>query len=741
MADLFVELFSEEIPARMQLRAIDDLQKLLEAALKKEGFAFKACKNFVTPRRMALWCKDLPKELPASTTEIKGPKTSAPEQALAGFLKKNNLTKDDLTERDGIFYASATTEARSGSDVIKPIVEQILASFPWPKSMRWGFGTQSWVRPLHSIICLLDGDIIPVSFAGVTASNITYGHRFLSPDAITISDPAQYESALESAHIIADHTKRKARILQGAQNAAADAKLTLKEDAALLDEVTGLVEWPVVLTGTIDAAFMQLPSEVLVLEMRNHQKYFALQNTDGTLADKFLITANIPANDGGKAIINGNERVLRARLADGQFFWDQDRKRTLEEWATELHAVTYHAKLGSMAEKVERIETLAASLAQHVSGADQKLVSQAARLCKADLVTGMVGEFPELQGIMGEYYATAQNENASVAAAIAQHYKPQGPSDSVPTDPVAICIALADKLYTIIGLFSIDEKPTGSKDPFALRRMALGIIRIILDNDVRLPLQKVIVTEFDKSSEKEAEEKVQSTLLQMLEALGKNAAENLLSGKINLEETVDAVKGSHSNDRALKIINNSISVLAFLIDRLKVMLKDKGIRHDVIDAVTSGGDDDLVRIVNIARAVQDGIASDDGENLLAAYKRAANILTIEQKKDTTTFSADDLNAASLQEPAEKTLAAALQKIAPDLKKHMQAEAFTDAMNLLATLRAPIDQFFNDIMVNASDADLRKQRLCLLATFCKNVDNIANFSLIETDNKDSKKKAA
>jgi glycyl-tRNA synthetase beta chain len=536
--------------------------------------------------------------------------------------------------------------------------------------MRWGSGDTAWVRPLHSILCIFDGKIVPVSFAGVTAGNVTYGHRFLSPGAITVTNPAEYEAALLKAKVIADREKRKATILEQAEKAAAAQNLTLKKDDGLLEEVTGLVEWPVVLVGTIDAKYMDLPREVLVSEMRAHQKYFALENKDGSLSDKFLITANMETKDAGHAIIAGNERVLRARLADGRFFWDQDRKKTLDEWAQGLKSVTFHAKLGSIADKVERIQALALLLTDYVPNADKKLVERAAKLCKADLVTGMVGEFPELQGVMGRYYALHQKENAAVADAIRDHYKPQGPNDSVPTNPVSICVALADKLDTLVSMFAIGEKPTGSKDPFALRRAALGIIRIILESNIRLPLSAIIPAQ------------------------------------------------------------GGDDILTFFADRLKVQLKDSGIRHDLISAVFAQGEDDLVRIVARAKALQDFLSTDDGANLLTAYKRAVNIVGIEEKKDKTAYAAGDLKTSALKEKEEIDLAQMLAQQAAHIEKLRGSEQFVDAMKLLAELRQQVDRFFDKIMVNCDDKELRANRLRLLSRIRGSMDSIANFALIE-----------
>jgi glycyl-tRNA synthetase beta chain len=695
MADLLLEIFSEEIPARMQADALSHLERVLKTELDKAALPMKITGRYVTPRRLAIALADLPLQQTDVNTELKGPKIDAPDAAIQGFLKKSGMKRDQLTERDGIFIAQVQQKGKPTTEILKTIIEDMLTKFPWPKSMRWGNHDITWVRPLHSILCIFDGKVVPVEFGPVKAGNTTQGHRFLAPATITINKAGDYESALEKASVIADREKRKAFILQQAEDAAEKLGLELKNDMGLLEEVTGLVEWPVVLVGTIDAKYMDLPKEVLVSEMRAHQKYFALTKKDGALSDKFLITANMTAKDGGAAIIAGNERVLRARLADGRFFWDQDRKKTLDEMAKGLASVTYHAKLGSVADKVARIEKLAAELVEPVSSSlrgaqatkqsslDRHApdgarddVRRAAALCKADLVSGMVGEFPELQGVMGRYYALHHKESKDVADAIRDHYLPLGPDSPVPTKPVSICVALADKLDTLISMFAIGEKPTGSKDPFALRRAALGIIRIILENNIRLPLKKFVKD--------------------------------------------DLIEFSH--------------------DRLVVQLKDQNIRHDVIKAVVASGDDDLVRIVARAKAVQDFLATADGTNLLAGYKRAANILAIEEKKDKTSYKATELKTAALKDKEEKDLAEKLAKSADEINSALAKEDFAQAMKLLARLRAPIDLFFDKIMVNCEDKDLRANRLRLLAKIRESVDSIAQFSLIESDAKEQKKAA-
>jgi glycyl-tRNA synthetase beta chain len=724
MADLLLELFSEEIPARMQAEAEAHLAKSLADKLGNPA------KSFSSPRRIAVIINDVPSVQPDVNSELKGPRIGAPQAAIDGFLKKSGMTLEQLTQQDGIYIAKIEQKGKPTADILKPIIEEILGHFPWPKSMRWGSGDASWVRPLHSILCIFDGKVVPVEFAGITAGNITYGHRFLAPAPIVIDTPAGYEALLEKAFVIAGRDKRKAEILKQAQAICAAGGWRLKTDDALLEEVTGLVEWPVVLMGTIDKNYMDLPPEVLVSEMRAHQKYFALETKDGAFSDKFLITANMTASDGGKAIVAGNERVLRARLADGRFFWDSDRKKKLEDWAKGLETVTYHAKLGSVAAKVERVKKLAAELALHIK-ADKKQAEHAASLCKADLVTGMVGEFPDLQGVMGRYYALAQGEKPEVADAIRDHYLPLGPSSPVPTAPVSICVALADKLDTLCSMFAIGEKPTGSKDPFALRRAALGVIRIILENNLRLPLKNFL----DDAPFKDiALLSARDKLVKKTEARLHENPSDLKVGKyvsVNESATQDIAEDAKES--------LSAQLLGFFHDRLMVQLKDSGIRHDVIKAVIAGGDDDLVRIVNKAKAVQAFLETDDGKNLLAGYKRAANILSIEEKKDSLTYHGQ---VGALKDSAEKALLAALEAVDKTIVELKQREAYAEAMTALASLRVHIDHFFDKTMVNCDDKELRANRLRLLSFIvdCLNMHQSIDFSKIEGDSKEQKKAA-
>ncbi len=731
MADFLLEMFSEEIPARMQTAAIDDLARRIESALSEARLAFSGIEKFVTPRRLAVRVSGLPTQQPDLSSERKGPKVGAPAGAVDGFCRSVGLTVEQLEQRDikgeMFYFAVVEQKGQPTKAALTGIVEGALRDFPWPKSMRWGAHAMTWVRPLKNICCLLEGEVVPVSFGHLTSNNITYGHRFLSGEAITLSHPREYEAALEKAHVIADAAKRKATILNFAEEAAKREGLALRRDERLLEEVTGLVEWPAVSTGGFEKEYLDLPPEVLVLEMRHHQKYFALQSSrsplagepnpaqadlvggafagagalpptetadavstppqGGSISNRFLLVANMPARDGGKAIVHGNQRVLKARLEDGKFYWNQDRQTPLAEWAKKLDGMLFHAKLGSMAEKAVRIQSLALELNNYVK-ADAAKVGRAAQLAKADLVTGMVGEFPELQGVMGRYYATAQGEDADVADAIRDHYKPAGAEDDVPTSKVAICVSLADKLDSLVGLFAAGEKPTGSKDPFALRRAALGIIRIVLENNLRLPLMQVLGT--------------------TLSAYSASVLE----------------KSGQKKDALLT------DLLAFFADRLKVMLKDQGVRHDVITAVfEQGGEDDLVRLVARAKALQEFLGTEDGANLLTAYKRASNIVAKEEKKDGKTYHAA-AQQEMLQQDDEKALFEALATCRAAMEPAMQAERYGDAMKAVAALRVPVDTFFDKVTVNADDAALRINRLSLLSAIRSMLDTVASFEKIE-----------
>ncbi len=712
MPDLLLELFSEEIPARMQSAAAEQLQCNLVKRIDESRITHGDIETFVTPRRLAIRITNLPDKQPDISEERRGPKVGAPEQAIQGFLKSTGMTIDQLEKRkkgkDEFYFATTEQKGQQTASVLKAVIEDMLADFHWPKSMRWGNHAISWVRPLQNILCIFGNEIVPVKFGHLTANNYTFGHRFMAQDKIEVSNAAQYESLLEKAYVIADAKKRQKAIESNAEECARKAGAQLLRDPALLDEVTGLVEWPVVLLGKIDEKFMDLPHEVLISEMRNHQKYFntyhaASKTPDAPapLAPYFIITSNLEASDGGKAIISGNERVLRARLEDARFFWDSDRKKPLEQWAEDLSGVVFHAKLGTIAEKVERITNLSVMLAdKYISGADKDKLRCAAQLCKADLTTGMVGEFPELQGIMGEYYASEQGEANEVAVAIREHYLPQGAGDNIPQSTIGTIISLADKLDTICGMFAIGEKPTGSKDPFALRRAALGIIRIIQEKGLRIELKRILAL-----------------------ALGEHSKE----GHADIDDKIE------------KFLGETFEILSFFIDRLKVQLKEKNIRPDIIDAVFANDDDDLVRISARACAVQKFIESEDGANLLAAHNRASNIVEKEESKDAATY-VGEVDIHLLHAKEEHELFNALSAVTPVFQEYVAAEKFEQAMAELATLRPPVDAFFDNVMVNDKDARLRENRLKLLAKLRDTMDSVADFSRIQQQ-KDDKRKAA
>lgn len=682
MPELLLELLSEEIPARMQARAANDLKRLVGDGLKAAGLSFSSAQTYVTPRRLTLVIDGLPVKQPDISEERRGPRADAPEQAKQGFMK--SLPKDTkITEREtekGTFLFAQVEQAGGKTRLILPgIILTALQSLPWPKSMRWGRGKARWVRPLHSILAVYDQEGLELEFAGIEAGVTTRGHRFMAPGSISVSDFADYEKAMTAAKVIIDPAARKQTIAADAARMCKGAGVVLKDDPALLDEVAGLVEWPVVLMGDIDAEFMDVPPEVLITSMRKHQKYFATEDAKGKLAPRFVVVANRETADGGRQVIAGNERVLRARLADAKFFWDQDRKTTLASKAPQLKERVFHAKLGTLDEKVDRMQALAAALCQYVPKADRDKVRSAARLAKADLSTGMVGEFPDLQGIMGAYYARHDGESEAVAAAIAEHYSPLGPSDDCPSKPESVCVALADKIDSLVGFWTIDEKPTGSKDPYALRRAALGVIRLIIENKLRLPL----LDAFNQSRD--------------------------LYGK------GDAV---------------GQDLLAFFADRLKVHLREQGVKHDHIDAVFAlGGEDDLVRLLARVSALSDFLASDDGGNLLTAYRRAANILKIEEKKDATSYAAQP-DDTLLKDDEERALYSALEDTAPAIAEKVATEDFTGAMTALAGLRAPVDAFFDKVTVNTDDAKVRENRLKLLSMIRTALEGVADFSKIE-----------
>jgi glycyl-tRNA synthetase beta chain len=707
MPDLLLELFSEEIPARMQRRAAEDLKKLVTDALVERGFLYEGAKAFATPRRLALHVAGLPVKGQDVREERKGPRVGSPDAAIQGFLKGAGLSsieqaKIESDPKKGEFYVALIEKpGRSTPDVLAEILPGIVKNFPWPKSMRWGAaskepGSLRWVRPLHSIICTFgpeteDPEVVRFEVDSIATGDVTKGHRFLAPDEIRVKRFDDYAPALERAKVVIDTDRRKDMILHDSKDLAFAQGLELIEDEGLLEEVAGLVEWPVVLMGSFDEAFLDIPAEVIRTTIRANQKCFVLRDPNtGKLANKFLLTSNLVATDGGRTIVGGNERVVRARLSDAKFFWETDQKVKLEDRLEKLKSIVFHEKLGTQYERVERIAALAKELAP-VVGADPELAERAARLAKADLVTEMVGEFPELQGLMGRYYATLQGEHPSVAAAVEEHYKPLGPSDRVPTDPVSVAVALADKIDTLVGFWAIDEKPTGSKDPYALRRAALGVIRLVLDNSIGINLRHFMDQQFAR-----------------------------------------ILKGATYTDFASKVD----SLLLFLEDRLEVSLKDQGARHDLLKAVIEGYSlaqgSLLTLLVSRVAALGRFLDTEDGRNLLAGYRRAANILRIEEKKDGRAYNeAPDLQVVNDQgQIEEKALAVVLDGAKREAASAVEAEDFEGAMRALSRLRQPVDAFFDKVTVNAEDAGLRANRLRLLNDIREATRTVADFSRIE-----------
>src|SRR5579875_768872 len=680
MAELLLELLTEEIPARMQGVAAEEFRRLTEIAFQEAGLAVTKLTSFVTPRRLTLHAEGLPLEKPGSVEERRGPRVGAPQAAIDGFLKSTGLASIDdcekrATDKAEFYFAMLKRPGQATKDMLPGLLVEVIRNLPWPKSMRFPAAPFRWVRPLQSVVCLLDGRVLKLDLGGVPVGMETRGHRFLMKASLNVANFADYRRELRNFYVVLDAGERRALIAEGLAKAAAAAQLSVKPDEALLEEVTGLVEWPVLLLGRIEPAFMTLPPEVLTTSMRTHQKYFACLDAKGALAPNFLVVSNMIADDGGKAIIAGNERVLRARLSDAKFFWDQDRKHTLVSRVDKLRERVFHAKLGTVYDKMSRVAHLAYTIAEHIPGADKTKVGHAVWLAKADLSTGMVGEFPELQGVIGRYYALHDGEDKAVADAIAEHYSPLGPSDRCPTAPVSVAVALADKLDTLANFFAIDEKPTGSTDPYALRRAALGVIRLILENKLRLHLVPVFRAAVEKGDP---------------------------SGEL----------------------------LDFFADRLKVALRDQGVRHDLIAAVFAlGGEDDLVRLLARVEALGAFLKTEDGGNLLIAYRRASNIVRIEEGKDKTRYS-DAPDPGRFREEAETVLAGRLKDATAESGKALEAEDFSGAMAALARLRQPVDGFFNKVTVNTDDRELRANRLRLLSQMRDTLNRVADFSKIE-----------
>ncbi len=702
MPDLLIELFSEEIPARMQTRAGEDLKKRVTDGLVNAGLTYAGAAALTTPRRLTLTIEGLLAESPTIREERKGPKVGAPDKAIDGFLRGAGLTRDQLEERDtpkgAVYFAMIEKAGRPAADIIAEVLEDTIRNFPWPKSMRWGSGSLRWVRPLHSILCILNDEagteVVPMDVDGIAAGDTTEGHRFMAPGRFTVTSFEDYEAKLKRAFVVLSPSDRAEHIWNDATNQAFAAGLEVVDDKGLLAEVAGLVEWPVVLMGSIDDDFLGLPPEVLQASMKEHQKFFSVKNPKTGRIEKFITVANRETTDNGATILAGNQKVLSARLADAKFFWENDLrtvKSGMSAWTDALGNVTFHNKLGTQAERIERIAALARELAP-VTGADADQAEKAARLAKADLSSEMVYEFPELQGLMGRYYIEAAGEDVAVAAVAQDHYSPLGPSDDVPTAPLSVTVALADKLDTLTGFWAIDEKPTGSKDPFALRRAALGVIRLVMENGVRAPLRAVIAPHC-------------------------KAMEAGLSAEAKKTQHWDA-------------IITALNLMLFIHDRLKVFLRDEGIRHDVIDAcIAMEGNDDLNLLVKRARALNAVIATEDGQNLVQGFKRANNILTQAEDKDGVEYSyGADLKFAETD--SEKALFGALAEAETQIAPALESEDFPAAMTAMAALRGPIDAFFDDVQVNSDNQVLRRNRLNLLSQIRTICSSVADLTRIE-----------
>ena len=741
MPDLLLEFFSEEIPARMQARAAEDLRKLVTDKLVAAGLVYEGAKAFVTPRRLALAVQGIPARQPDVKEEKKGPRVGAPEGAIAGFLKSAGLKsiKEAKVQQDkkGDFYLAVVEKpGRVAIEVIGEIVPEVVRGFPWPKAMRWGSGRLTWVRPLHSIVATFgpeteDPEIVKFTVDGIQAGNTTQGHRFLAPQPFKVRRLDDYVQNLEKAKVVLDSARRAEIILTDAKNLAFAQGLELVEDANLLGEVAGLVEWPVVLMGTFDQAFLQIPPEVIRSTIRANQKCFVLRaaKTD-KLAAKFILVSNMEAADGGKAIVAGNERVIRARLSDAKFFYETDLKTRLEDRLPKLSGIVFHEKLGSQVERIERIQRLAHELAPAV-GADPALAERAAKLAKTDLVSEMVGEFPELQGVMGRYYGQAQGEDESVARAIEDHYKPQGPSDRVPSEPVSVAVALADKFDTLAGFWAIEEKPTGSKDPYALRRAALGIIRIVLENKLRLRIIRVA-----ESASRPILARRHHISLGKDESEEESIASRLIADVLHrwTDSIASTAKGDdpHAKVPDIDAVGHELAadMLGFFADRLKIHLREGGARHDLVDAVFSlERQDDLLIIVRRVEALADFLETENGKNLLAGYRRATNIIRIEEKKDNKSYTGAP-DAKAYKQDEERALAEAIVSAKAEAAAALEAEDFTAAMTAIATLRPFVDAFFEKVTVNVEDdAKLRENRLKLLNEIREATAAVADFSKI------------
>ncbi len=753
MPDLLIELFSEEIPARMQVRAAEDFKKLMTDGLVEAGLTYASAAAFSTPRRLTLTVEGVLAESPTTEEERKGPRADAPEKAIEGFLRGAGLTRDALEERETpkgpVLFAKIAKPGRPAAEIIAEVLEKTIRNFPWPKSMRWGEGSLRWVRPLHSILCILSDEagaqVVPLTVDQISASDKTQGHRFMAPGAFAVTGFDDYAAKLKRAYVMLDPTERAETIWHDATNQAFANGFEVVDDKGLLAEVAGLVEWPVVLLGRIGDDFLDLPPEVLQTSMKEHQKFFSVRNPKTGRIERFVTVANRETADNGATILAGNEKVLSARLADAKFFWENDlrvAKAGMGDWLKALENVTFHNKLGTQAELIDRMATLAREIAPMV-GADPDEAEEAARLAKADLSSEMVYEFPELQGLMGRYYLQAAGKSDAIAAAAEEHYAPLGPSDDVPTAPVSVAVALAEKIDKLTGFWAIDEKPTGSKDPFALRRAALGVIRLVLEDELTIALIPVFGAGIERN-------KVQSPLVKLIEeeeftstgivtALQKLSRDQTSNRQAEIDELADQLKASESKTQQLldelnqlneKLVGDRYALIGFLHDRLKVYLRDQGIRHDIIDAcISMPGNDDLALLVKRARALSDTLGTEDGENLIQGFKRANNILTQAQEADGVEYSyGADIKYAETEE--ERALFKALDAAEAQITPAMKQEDFTTAMTAMAGLRGPIDAFFEAVQVNTENKTVRRNRLNLLNRISEICLSVADLTKID-----------
>ncbi|NOD83803.1 glycine--tRNA ligase subunit beta [Ruegeria sp. HKCCD6119] len=743
MPDLLIELFSEEIPARMQTRAGEDLKKRITDGLVEAGLTYSNAAALTTPRRLTLAVEGLLAQSPTIREERKGPKVGAPDKAIEGFLRGAGLTRDQLEEREtpkgAVYFATIEKPGRPAAEIIAEVLEATIRNFPWPKSMRWGSGSLRWVRPLHSILCILSDEsgaqVVPMQVDGIRSGDTTAGHRFMAPNRFSVTSFEDYAAKLKRAFVLLSQDERAEHIWNDAQNMAFAAGLEIVEDKGLLAEVAGLVEWPVVLMGKIDEEFLELPPEVLQTSMKEHQKFFSVKNPKTGRIERFITVANRETTDNGATILAGNQKVLSARLADAKFFWENDlrvAKSDIAQWTRALENVTFHNKLGTQAQRIERIAALARELAL-VTGADPDQAEKAARLAKADLSSEMVYEFPELQGLMGRYYIEAAGEDAAVAAVAQEHYSPLGPSDDVPAAPLSVAVALADKLDTLAGFWAIDEKPTGSKDPFALRRAALGVIRLILNNDLRLKLDRFFDAQLVRAEAASNEALHDGHVAELLDEIAdhgvfgaafRTVKEKLAGDKAGTQQMTDFLRLERT------VPDTSDDLLSFFHDRLKVFLRDEGIRHDIIDAcIAMEGNDDLNLLVKRARALNAVIATEDGENLVQGFKRANNILTQAEEKDGVEYSyGADVKFAETD--SEKALFMALDGAQTQIDVALKSEDFPTAMAAMAGLRGPVDAFFEDVQVNTDNDVIRRNRLNLLSQIRQVCSSVADLSRIE-----------